>query len=178
MDNKNILVQSRITPEIFREFAIFDTLYRRKQYRRPLVFALIQLTFAFVCFLMRQRAEQAVLLGVILLIIGLGLPAVYILSFLRSVHFKAKQLGLASAPYVYTVRLTPEKITVADGRRKAEYPWEAVKYAYRLQRSICLYVSESRAYLLPTAERETEEERRWAAVAEHIPADRRKDLRQ
>lgn len=177
MGNKDISVQARITPEIFREFAIFDTLYRRKQYRRPLVFALIQLTFAFVCFLMQHRTEQAVLLGAILLIVGLGLPAVYILSFLRSVRFKSKQLGLERAPVVYTVHLTPEKVTVTDGKQKAEYPWETVKYAYRLQHSICLYASESRAYLLPVSERETEEERRWATITEHIPADQRKDLR-
>lgn len=113
----------------------------------------------------------------VLLIIGLGLPAVYILSFLRSVRIKTKQLRLGSAPAAYTVTLTPAKITVTDGRQKAEYPWEAVIYACRLQRSVCLYASESRAYLLPNPERETEEARRWAMITEHIPPERRKDLR-
>lgn len=177
MENKDILIQAKITPEAFREFAVFDTLYRRKQYRRPLAFALILAAFACACFLLRHRAEQAVFMGLVLLAVGLGLPAVYILTFLYSVRSKAKQLRLGNAPAAYTVTLTPEKVTVTDGRQKAEYPWEAVKYAYRLQHSICLYASESRAYLLPVSERETEEERRWAIIAEHIPAEQRKDLR-
>lgn len=177
MEHQDILVQARITPEVFREFAVFDTLYRNKRYRRPLAFALMMAAFALACFLLRRRADQAVFIGVILLIIGLGLPVVYILSFLYSVRAKAKQLRLGNSPVAYTVSLTPAKVIVTDGKQKAEYPWEAVKYAYRLQHSICLYASESRAYLLPAGERETEEERRWAVIAEHIPAGRRKDLR-
>lgn len=177
MEQKHISVQARITPEVFREFALYDTLYRKKRYRRPLAFALMLGAFALICFLLRRRADQAVFMGVILLIVGLGLPAVYILSFLRSVRIKAKQLKLKDAPIAYTVTLAPEKVTVTDGRQKAEYPWEALQYACRLQYSVCLYAGESRAYLLPNPEREAEEARRWAMITEHIPAEKRKDLR-
>lgn len=177
MEHKDISVQARITPEVFREFAVYDTLYRKKRYRRPLAFALILGAFALACFLLRRRADQAVFMGVILLIVGLGLPAVYILSFLYSVGSKAKQLKLKSAPVAYTVTLSPAGVTVTDGKQKAEYPWEAVICACRLQHSVCLYASESRAYLLPNPEREAEDARRWAMITEHIPAERRKDLR-
>lgn len=177
MEHEDISVRARITPEVFREFALFDTLYLKKRYRRPLAFALILAAFALACFLLRHRAEQAVFMGAVLLTVGLGLPAVYILSFLYSVRSKAKQLRLGNAPVAYTVTLSPGKVTVTDGKQKAEYPWEAVKYAYRLQHSLCLYASESRAYLLPNPGRETEDVRRWTVITEHIPPERRKDLR-
>lgn len=39
MEGKTLLIQSKITPEVFRKFALFDTTYQQKRYRRPLLFA-------------------------------------------------------------------------------------------------------------------------------------------
>lgn len=177
MEKKALTVQARVTPEIFREFAIYDTLFRRKRYLRPILFAVILGAFACACFLLRGRAEQAVFMGAVLLAVGLGLPAVYILSFLRSVHVKAKQIGQKNLPVAYTVRLAPASVTVSDGRQNAEYAWGDIQYACRIRRSICLYVSENRAYLLPASEQAATEEKRWVFIMDHIPAQRRKDLR-
>lgn len=174
MEQTTLLIRSRITPEVFREFALFDTMYRQKRYRRPLLFAAILAVFACICFTQQSRNGQAVLLGAVLLAVGLGLPAAYILFFLYSVHKKSKQLDLKNAPEAYTVTLTPELVVVTAGKERAEYTWKEILYAYRIRHSTCLYVGANRAYLLPRSDRR-EEDRRWALISRQT--EKRKDLR-
>lgn len=174
MGQKTLLIQCGITPEVFREFALFDTMYRQKRYRRPLLFAAILAVFACICFTQQSRNDQAILLGAVLLAVGLGLPAAYILFFLYSVHKKSKQLDLKNAPVAYTVSLSPERVAVTAGEQRAEYSWKDILYVYRIRHSTCLYVSPNRAYLLPAAD-QREEDKRWALISEQ--AERRTDLR-
>ena len=176
MKNREISIQSKITPKVFREFALFDTMYRQKRYRGPLLFAVILTVFAGICFSQQGRHEQAVLLGGVLLTVGLGLPLAYILIFLSSVSTKAKQLKLGSAPAAYTVSLSPEAVVVTDGEQRAEYVWKDIMYAYRIKRSTCLYVGANRAYLLPIASQQEEVEL-WSLISNSLPPEKRKDLR-
>lgn len=174
MERNTLLIQSRITPEVFREFALFDTMYRQKRYRRPLLFAVIMAVFACVCFTRQGHNDQAVLIGAVLLIVGLGLPAAYILTFLWSVRKRAKQIPPVDAPAAYTVELSPEGVVVAAGKERAEYGWKDILYVYRIQRSTCLYVSANRAYLLPASD-QREEDELWALISERT--EKRRDLR-
>ena len=64
----------------FRDFTIFDVLSRRKAWKSPVIFASIMTLSAIICFIM-HKVDGAVLLGSILLIVGLGMPIVYFLSF-------------------------------------------------------------------------------------------------
>lgn len=176
MEQKTLLIQSKITPQVFREFALFDTMYRQKRYRSLLLFAAILAVFACVCFTQQGRNEQAILLGAVLLVVGLGLPTAYILFFLHSVHKKSKQLNLSSAPAAYTVSLSPEAVAVTAGEQRAEYTWRDIIYVYRIKHSTCLYVSANRAYLLPVSS-QREEDKRWALISERVPAEKRRDLR-
>lgn len=174
MKDKVIFIQSRITPEVFREFALFDTMYRQKRYRGPLLFAGILTAFACICLTQQGRNDQAVMMGAVLLLIGLGLPAAYILFFLYSVEKKSKQLNLKDAPVAYTVTLSPESVVATAGEQRAEYAWNDILYVYRIKRSICLYVGVNRAYLLPVSE-QREEDERWALISQRT--EKRKDLR-
>lgn len=174
VEQKTLLIRSRITPEVFREFALFDTMYRQKRYRRPVLFAAILAAFACICFTQHSRNDQAILLGAVLLAVGLGLPAAYILFFLYSVHKKSKQLNLKNAPEAYTVKLSPERVVVTAGEQRAEYAWKDILYVYRIRHSTCLYVGANRAYLLPVSSRR-EEDKRWALISERT--EKRKDLR-
>ena len=176
MKDKIISVQAKITPEVFREFALFDTMYRQKRYRGPLLFAVILTVFACICFSQQGRREQAVLLGGVLLTVGFGLPLAYILIFLSSVSTKAKQLKLSSSPVAYTVSLSPETVVVTDGEQRAEYAWKDIVCAYRIKRSVCLYVGDNRAYLLPIAGQQEETER-WSLISSQLSPESRKDLR-
>lgn len=176
MKDKVISIQAKITPEVFREFALFDTMYRQKRYRGPLLFAVILTVFACICFSQQGRREEAVLLGGVLLTVGIGLPLAYILIFLSSVRTKAKQLKLGNAPAAYTVSLSPEAVVVTDGEQRAEYAWKDIVCAYRIKRSTCLYVGANRAYLLPIASQQDETEL-WSLISRQLPLERRKDLR-
>lgn len=176
MGQKPLLIQSRITPEVFREFALFDTMYRQKRCRRPLLFAAILTVFACICFTQQGRNNQAILLGAVLLAVGLGLPTAYILFFLYSVHKKSKQLSLKDAPAAYTVKLSPKSVVVTAGEQRAEYAWKDILYVYRIRHSTCLYVSVNRAYLLPISS-QREEDARWALISEQVPSEKRKDMR-
>lgn len=177
MKQNALVIQSRIGPEVFRDFAVFDTLYRQKRYLRPLAFAAIMAGFAAVCFSQRGQREQAALLGGVLLAVGLGLPLVYFLTFFYSVYKQAKQLKGKKAPLAYTLELSQEQLAVIIGEQRTEYQWSDILYVYRIRRSTCLYVAVNRAYLLPAADDHREEEKRWAFLCEHISDKKRRDLR-
>lgn len=176
MESSALRIHSRITPEVFREFALFDTMYRQKRYRRPLLFAIILAGFACICFTQQSRNGQAVLLGAVLLAVGLGLPTAYVLLFLYSIHKKSKQLNLKNAPEAYTVTLSPKAVVVTAGEQRAEYAWDSIAYVYRIKHSTCLYISANRAYLLPVSD-PPREEKWWALISGQVPSEKRKDLR-
>lgn len=84
-----IIVPVRIDRKIFQDFSVFDTLVRQRRWQRPLVFALILLFFAVLCFAQVGKREGAILLGSVLTVVGLGLPAVYFGMFFYSVRQQA-----------------------------------------------------------------------------------------
>lgn len=169
-------IQAKITPEAFREQACFDALTRRKRYRSPLLFLLIMAAFALICFTQVGRRENALLLGCVLLGVGLGLPAVYFLSFFLSVRKNAKLLAKQAVPASYTVILTSGGVVIPVKEKDLTYPWEQVFYAYRLRHSTCLYVEKDRAFMLSLQDPETEQ-RLWAFICRMLPADKCFDRR-
>ena len=97
MPSKNTVlsVPVQVNTEIFRDFAAFDVWTRQKRWQRPLVFALILLAGAVICFSQVGKREGAVLLGSVLTLVGLGLPAVYVTMFFQSVNRQAKVCACA-----------------------------------------------------------------------------------
>lgn len=88
-----IVTSSRIDKSIFCRFAIFDSMIFRKHFRSPAVFAGIMGVFACICYTQIGKAEQAALLGNVLLGIGLILPAVYFGHFYMDLQNQAKSLN-------------------------------------------------------------------------------------
>lgn len=173
MAAKEITVEAQITPEVFREFALFDTLRRQKRWRRPALFAALMAVFSLVCFCVGDRVRGAVLLGGVLLGVGLVLPVGYFLSFWLSVRERAKQFKGETA---YTLHLTQEKLMVSNQTQNAEYPWTALHCAYRLKRCACVFVTPRQAYLLP-AQTPQQEEAIWRCLCQYMPQGRAQDLR-
>lgn len=168
-------VRSKITPETFREFAVFDTFRRQKRYKGPLLFALIMTGFAVICFTQVGRREQAGMLGGLLLTVGIWLPAVYILNFLYSVNKKAKQLERVGNKAAYTVELSGEGVTVTAGGERTDYDWDGIECVYRLKRCVCLYVTANRAYILPAGDKGDDDI--WVLVCRSASENKRKNLR-
>lgn len=149
MKENPILVPAKITREVFRRFAFFDAFRHQKHWQRPLVFALLMSAFSVPCFLLRDRREGAMVLGVVLLTVGLGLPLAYLLSFSLSLRRQMKRMDLRGERIAYTLRLEPAGIHVTAGTEKLDYPWETVHMVYRVPGCDYFYVNSERAYLLP-----------------------------
>ena len=106
MKYTDITVHVKLDEKTFKRFARFDMFALRKKWIRPAVFALILIAFAFVALLARK--EQSGMIAAVLLAVGIGLPLVYIGSFLSQVNMQAARAKLKPARPVYTVTLREE----------------------------------------------------------------------
>lgn len=141
-------VQVRLSQRDFLKFSMFDTFVHKKGWLRPALFAAILGASAGVCFALRQR-RGAVLLGSVLLVVALGLPAAWLLSFFLSVRRQAEGQGLAGGKYVYTLDLSGKELSVDNGHERASYPWGRIYRIYRRPDAAYLYVNPQRAFLIP-----------------------------
>ena len=84
---QDITVPVKLDEKTFKRFARFDMLRLRKRWVRPAVFAVILTAFAAAALLSGKK--EAGMIASVLLVIGLGLPIVYIGSFLSQVNMQA-----------------------------------------------------------------------------------------
>lgn len=158
--------------ETFRRFAWFDTMVRRGGWRRPALFAAILGGCACVAFAYMAVDPQSALLGTILLLVGLGLPAVWLAMFARSVRRQARGMRLPRA--VYNIDLTAAGVScwhTAGGGTAETTPWADVFGAWRRPGVVYLYVQPGRAYLLPCTD-DRQAKKIWAVLTAHLPAQR------
>ena len=171
---KTITINVILDDKIFRRFAIFENFHRKRIWGAPLIFAAIMSAFALVCFAMRARAEQAVMMGSILLIIGLGLPAAYIGLFFKSIKFQIKIMGLKSPRHVYSLRLSSLGAEVISGDAPNQFEWSGMFGAYRVPGCVYLFVEKNKAYLLPDGQAEGGADV-WRLLGEMLPAEKLRD---
>ena len=174
---KSITVNVILDDKIFRQFALFENFRRKRIWGAPLIFAAIMSAFALVCFAMRARTEQAVMMGSVLLIIGLGLPAAYIGLFFKSIKFQIKAMELENPRHVYSLRFSPDGVQVISGDKPNQFIWSGMFGAYRVPGCTYLYVEKNKAFLLPDGQAE-EGADVWALLAERLPAEKMRDCRE
>lgn len=177
-----ITISSRIDTKLFTDFAFFDTLIRQKRLRAPALFSGIFLIFSLICFAMNGRAEQAVLLGGVLLAIAILLPAVYFGMFFLSVRQEAKKLKLDRPHLSYTVNLSdaPDGITINAAGNKGgtlRVRWEQVHHVYRTKNCIYFYVSVRQAFLLPNDQANVTPDELWDYLKQKLSASQYTDRR-
>ena len=174
-----ISVKVILNGEIFRRFAIFDSLIRSRRLRLVLVFAGIMLFFAGVVFTFRHLAEGAGLLAGTLAGVGVFLPIVYLGVFLRSVRLHIFQHGLSEGKHVYTLNLSnqPDGIRVQNDTEQAQYRWGSIYGAYRIRDCICLYIITNRAFLLPDSMIEGGPDKLWNFLCTQLPPEKLRDAR-
>lgn len=143
-------IEVSLSEPVFRRFTMFDLLRRRKLWRSPVLFTGILTFCACICFAFHRR-DGAVLLGIVLLTVGVGVSLIYALNFLLSLNRQIADLHLKTPRYVYTLCLTsePEGIHVDNATEHAVYTWHQVYHAYRDAGATYLYMTQSRAFLLP-----------------------------
>ncbi len=131
MEQGSVTVPVKLTAKGFRDFAVFDTLVRQRRWVMPAVFCAILSASALVCHLLRDRSPNAGALVAVLLVVGVGLPVVYFISFLNSVRQQNRRMGLsAKGLAVYTVTLDGNGVHVQARDRHMDHPWESV---YRME---------------------------------------------
>lgn len=171
MKDLTITIPVKIDAKLFRDFAMFDTFRIKQRWKLPILFALIMLGFAILCFSRRQTAEQAVFMGSVLLAVGFGLPIAYFINFFKSVSLQIRKLRLAAPQPVYTVTLTeaPDGIqVVTKNGETAQYRWDSIYGVYQGKNCAYLYVQNSRAYLLPDRDTADKSEELRSLLDKHI----------
>ena len=142
----------------FRRFALFDAFKREGRWRRPVLFACIMLAFSCVCLV-----GGSVLLASVFSIIGLGLPAVWIGTFLFQVNTQARRLDSAHATYDVVL----EENGVSGPGLEAPLSWDQVHAAFRDRDCVYLYINPLRAILIPSGAGDFEA--LWQFLVRHMP---------
>ncbi len=170
---QEIVIPVKLDEKTFRRFARFDMFTLRKKWVRPLIFFLLLTAFAVIALLTKK--EQSGLIAAVLLAVGLGLPVVYVGTFLSQVNMQAMRQRLDPPRAVYTVRLAEEGIE-AENRQKKEDPlrlsWRETQRAFRVKGCVYLYVSPVRAFLLPDGQADASDAQVWEYLVQHMGADR------
>lgn len=161
----------------FRNFTMFDVLERRKAWKSPVIFACLMTGFSIPCFVL-HHIDGAVLLGSVLAIIGLGMPILYFSTFFSSLKKQVKQQKLKPARLVYSLNLEDkvDGIGISNGREKACYKWKDVHSVYRTEDAIYIFMTETRAFLIPEKDCQSVKET-YSLIRRRVGDAKCKDLR-
>ena len=176
-EQQSITVPVKLDEKTFRRFARFDMLKLRRRWVKPLVFALILCAFAAVALI--SRLPQSGMIAAVLLVVGLGLPVVYIGMFLSQVNMQAAQWKLGKGRSVYTVTLSEEGFRVANDRKQENtglVPWEQAAQAFRRKDCVYLYATPAKAFLLPAGQADAPDEAVWEMIRAGLGAEKCKEI--
>ncbi|MCR4818423.1 MAG: YcxB family protein [Fretibacterium sp.] len=134
-------LQVELDGRTFRRFALFDVFKREGRWRRPALFTCFMLALSCVCLM-----GGSVLLASVFCIIGLGLPGVWIGTFLVQVTSQARRLDATHAAYTVTLK---EDGILGPGLENP-LPWDQVHAVYCVKDCVYLYVTPLRAILIPS----------------------------
>lgn len=166
-------IEVLLSEDTFKRFTVFDILKRRKLWHSPVTFAVILAFCACICFF-AHHIDGAVLLGSVLLIVGLGMPCVYFMTFFFSLRKQVQQSHLKPPKHVYTVFLSDKKegIFIENEREQVTYCWDKVFHVYRDVDAIYLYMTPDRAFLLPHNCIEGSVDTLWTLIQKMLPSDK------
>lgn len=177
MKEMKMTFHCKMNGKTFRKYALFDTFQRRRRWRSPSIFALILGAFSAVCFLVQLQRGQFPLLGWVLLIIGLGLPLVYLGSFCIPLLAKTKKMDKAGKTIDYVVVVSSTGVTVTRKNQEEHWTWDDLVGAYRLDDMICLYPNPQQAFLLLPSDHGHNYDTAWESIASQLGTDRAFDRR-
>lgn len=170
---KSIAVSVTLDTKTFRRFALFDTFVIKKHGRKPILFSLILLAFAVAALWLRK--EQSGMIAAVLLVIGLGLPILYIGVFISQVNLQAERFKLGKGRKVYVITLDNGGVTVHNLQQKEEdlrLSWDGVWRAYQRKGCVYLYASPAKAFLLPAGQADAPDREVLGALREKLPSSR------
>ena len=167
MKKSVITVPVRMDYKTLRSFSLFDTFLLKKHWIRPAVFGAIFLVFSVICF--AAGREQSWLLGAVLLLIAVGMPAVYVGMFLSGVKGQAKKLKLPRR--VYTLNFSASGVHIVNNLKpdeQVDLDWKKIPAAFRCKNAIYLYAAPTRAFILPEGQADAPTDELWAMMEKHL----------
>ena len=120
----------------------------------------------------------ASLLGTVMLLIGLGMPAVYVGMFLSGVKGQAKKLKLPRK--VYTLTFSKSGVHISNDLKPEEQvdlEWQKIPAAFRCRNAIYLYAAPTRAFILPDGQGDASPDELWAMMEKHLRKGRAQNRR-
>ena len=136
---ETITIPVKLDKATFRRFASFDTFRRQQRWRTPVWFMVILLSFSVYLYFQTDKPQSA-LIATVLLVIGLGLPAVYFSSFYITLKENIKKYRLPR--HAYTLKLTDKEVYIHSEINKEEeltLNWNQLFAAYRVKGAVYLY---------------------------------------
>lgn len=161
----DITVHTKWDEKTFRRFALFDLFVVRKKWVLPAVLALVMIALAAIALPARKGVPAAVLLAT-----GIGLPLAFAGALLLRVNRQIAGAGREPGQPVCTVTMLEEGVrTVNEGQEEAqEADWQSIKRAYRRKGCVYLYVTEQKAFLLPSRQADAPDAEVWDFICEHL----------
>lgn len=134
----------------FRSFAVYDTFRLKKHARLPILFFFIMTAFSVIA--LCSGKPQSELIAGVLWVIGLGMPSLYVGTFLGQIRKQGQAFKLETPRLVYTVTLREDGISVHNElREEAELrlEWDHLYRVIRRKDCFYLYAVPSKAFILP-----------------------------
>lgn len=107
-------------------------------------------------------------MGSLLLIIGLGGPLHYFITYNISVRNEAKNQKLDTSPLVYTLHFTSQGVGVSDKKETATYQWKDIFRAYKRKKAIYIYIVPKQAFLIPLHCLKNDPDSFWQDIKSHL----------
>jgi len=157
-DKYKFTIQTKITPEVYRNFARFDTFILRKRWGFPLFVALCLLALAGIFYM-----TQMELLAAVSIIFTVALAVIYFRTFSRIMDDNTHHAPYNAVIDTYIVSLTDEGLEVYSEQEQAECTWEELHAAYLLSNCIALFLKKDQSFLITEAD-----PKRFAAIWDFI----------
>ncbi len=173
MAPENATVRVLMDIPTLRRFALYDAFIYKKGWRAPTIFGVIMLAFGIVAVF--SGKSQAYLLGGLLMLIALGMPAAYFFTFRQQVKAQGKKLGLDKPRPAYTVMLAPDGIEIENNMKQEEkvhLDWNALHGACRVNGAIYIYATVQKAFVLPDGQADISAQELWELVSRHIDKEK------
>ncbi len=137
-----------------------------------MLFASILTVSAIISFIM-HTVDGAVMLGLVLLLVGLGVPVVYFVNFFLSLQKQVKLQNLNPPRLVYTLHFeeNSDAIEISNETEHVRYQYKDVYHAYYEKDSIYLFITKDRAFLLPLSLLE-DQDKMWNLLVTKLGTER------
>ena len=157
-DKYKFTIQTKITPEVYRNFARFDTFVLKKRWAFPLFGVLCLLALAGIFYM-----TQMGLLAVISAVFAVAFVIIYFRTFSQIMQDNTHNAPYNAVIDTYIVSLTDEGLEVYSEQEQAECTWDELYAAYLLSNCIALFLKKEQSFVITESD-----PKRFAAIWDFI----------